>query len=137
MCEPLPAGLTLFHVLVVPNARLSTREIYESEGFSLTASAPSITMMRHAFSNGSLGELAKGLWNDLEPEAIRRCPVITLIQSRLQDLGCLAERISGSGPSAFGLCHDLVHAHEIAARLRSATSQPWRIEIIQTEHPSL
>src|SRR3989338_1345252 len=101
-CEPLD-GPSLAHVLVVPNERLSTREVFSTARFDLTVERPSLSMVEHALRNGSLGELAEGLWNDLEPEAIRRCPVIAVYQSRLKELGCLGVRVSGSGPSVFGL----------------------------------
>ena len=115
-CEVLE-GPSLAHVLVVPNERLSTKEVYSTAQFNLTGEEPSLTMVEHALRNGSLSELAEGLWNDLEPEAIRRCPIIALCQSRLRDLGCLGVRVSGSGPSMFGLCRDTAHAQDVALRL--------------------
>ena len=133
-CEPV-AGPHLAHVLVVPEERLSTQEVYAGARFNLTAPKPSITMVLHALSNGSPRELAEGLWNDLEPEAIRRCPVISSIQKHLRDLGCLTTLVSGSGSAVFGLCRD--PAHDIAARLRTHAPQPWRIDVVHTENPSL
>ncbi len=143
-CEPASGRGTFAHVLVMPDVQLSTRDVYQGAHFDLTASTPSSTMVRHALRNGSPSELATGLWNDLEPEAIRRCPVISTSQSCLRDLGCLGVLVSGSGPSVFGLCHDLPHAHAIAARLSALQSeapapsrharQPWRIEVVQTLH---
>ena len=158
VCEPFAEAAPLFHVLVVPDAQLSTRQVYEgfdqraqldfstrplallgivpskrSESSHLTALTPSISMVEHALRNGSLSELAKGLWNDLEPEAIRRCPAISLIQLELQRLGCLAACVSGSGPSVFGLCRDGAHAEELAERLRRSAKQPWRVEVLNTQ----
>lgn len=171
-CEPLQQGVPLAHVLVVPDARLSTPEIYEefhrtpvaeapsraqhaggrpipsgsstaaqnrilsgTEGFGLTASSSSITMVAHALRNGSLGELAQVLWNDLEPGAIRRCPQIETIRLRLQEAGCLAARMSGSGPSVFGLCRDRLHAEAVAATVRDRADRSWRIAVVQTDSP--
>ena len=80
MCEPLPDAAPLAHILVVPPERLSTRDVYAGSQFDLTATGPSITMITHALRNGSaMAGLAHGLRNDLEPEAIRRCPVIVTI----------------------------------------------------------
>ena len=141
-CEPLDLP-RLAHVLVVPNARLSTREIYGSEGFDpstpesrdgLTAARPSLIMVRHAFSNGpAAAGLARVLWNDLEPEAIRRCPVISLIQTHLRALGCLSARVSGSGPAVFGLCGDAAQAEAIAGALQGKADPFWRIAVVQTD----
>ena len=132
ICQPVAAGLKLAHVLVVPNIPLSTPEIFKSSRFDLTAPKPSIRIAQHALSNGSLSELASGLYNDLEPEAIRRCPVIGTIQTTLTQLGCLATRMSGSGPSVFGLCSNLEQAKQVAHALRQKTTQPWLIEIAET-----
>ena len=136
-CEPIAASRPLAHVLVVPDAPLSTKAVYEGAQFNLTAPKPSITMVVHALTNGSLGELALGLWNDLQPEAIRRCPVIPALLAQLRDRGSLGVSLSGSGPSVFGLCRDLPHAQEIAARLRSECAPSWRVEIIHTDQPTL
>ena len=131
-CEPLTAP-ALAHVLVIPEERLSTAEVYAGTQLRLTAPAPSITIVQHALRNGSLCELAEGLWNDLEPEAIRRCPVIVTIHARLRDLGCLGARMSGSGTAVFGLCRDPGHAEEVARQLRCQPGHAgWRVEVVQT-----
>ena len=136
-CEPLPAAGRLAHVLVVPGERLSTPAVYAGSSFDLTASKPSITMVTHALRNGpAMTGLADGLWNDLEPEAIRRCPIIATIQAHLREVGCLGVGMSGSGTSVFGLCADTTQAHEMASRIRSLACREWRVEIVHTEHPS-
>jgi len=133
-CQPLAApSVELAHVLVVPAVRLSTTEVFSTAEFNLTAKTPSSTMVAHALSNGSLSELAQGLWNDLEPEAIRRCPIISVIQSRLRERGCLGVRLSGSGPSVFGLCRDEAHARDIMSGLRCIAPASWRIEFVRTQ----
>ncbi len=131
-CEPIHAARRLAHVLVVPDVRLSTKEIYEGARFDLTAPKPSFSIIVHALCNGSLSELAKGLWNDLEPQAIRRCPLIADIQAHLRQLGCLEAHVSGSGSSTFGLCRDAEHAQDVAGRLRQRATPSWRIEVVQT-----
>ena len=171
-CEPLPAPLpakkterqagsaakqagltgtppTLWHVLVVPKARLSTKDIYDQldanrtsesglrrsfpeKGQGLTQPPPSITMCLHALRNGSLGELAKGLYNELQPEAIRRCPVITQIHAHLRSSGCVGSLTSGSGPAIFGLCKDESHAQTVFQRLRAVGAPDWFVRVVRT-----
>ena len=135
-CQPVASTMALSHVLVIPDDRLATKEIYAGSRFNLTIPRPSITIVEHALRNGSLSELAQAIWNDLEPEAIRRCPAIETIQSRLRALGCLGVRLSGSGPSVFGLCRDRAHADDIAAKLRASSPASWRIETVHTQHAS-
>ncbi len=139
-CEALSDGPTLTQVLVTPEARLSTRAIYEdfarqpAASSTLTASGTSSTMLVHALRNGSLSELAKGFRNDLQPLAIRRCPVSSVIQRRLRELHCLGTLVSGSGPSVFGLCSDLAHGQEVVKLLRTEPGAAWRVEIVRTLH---
>ncbi|MBI2104032.1 MAG: 4-(cytidine 5'-diphospho)-2-C-methyl-D-erythritol kinase [Candidatus Omnitrophica bacterium] len=134
-CEPLAGVRPLAHVLAVPPDRLTTKDIFaawDQEAaleISLTAPPSSISMVTHALRNGSLGELAKGLRNDLQPIAIRRCPVIATIQSSLSRLGCEGVSVSGSGPAVFGLCRDAAQAEAVAGSLRR---HPWRVEVVQT-----
>ena len=135
--EPIAARLGITQLLVWPGEPLSTKEVFAGWEFDLTGLRPSISMMAHALSNGSLSELATGLWNDLQPEAIRRCPVIQKVHSSLQESGCLAAVMSGSGPSVVGLCRDRDHAQEIASRIRRSAPASWRLDIVRTDIPSL
>ena len=132
LCEPLE-GQSVAHVLVVPDARLSTREVYASLNLPLTAPPSSITIVAHALRNGSYRELAAGLWNDLEEAAIRRCPVISRSEELLRTCGAVAARLSGSGPAVFGVCRDAAHARTVAKLVRARAPTSWRIELIQTD----
>jgi len=135
-CESLAGAGGLAHVLVAPQERLATQEVYAAwdqeaaTEIGLTAPTPSISMVAHALRNGpDLVGLAKGLWNDLQPLAIRCCPVIATIQSLLRRLGCEGISVSGSGPAVFGLCRDAAQAEAVAESLRR---HPWRVEVVQT-----
>ncbi|MBI3323869.1 MAG: 4-(cytidine 5'-diphospho)-2-C-methyl-D-erythritol kinase [Candidatus Omnitrophica bacterium] len=139
--EPVSTPLTLWHVLVINPVTISTKEGYEqfdkpqaagSPESRLTVFSASITMMAHALRNGSLGELAKGLYNDLEPVAIRRCPIITDIQHRLRHVGCLGCLVSGSGSATFGLFPDAETAQRAASELRQSGPRDWRVEVVRT-----
>ena len=132
VCEPVAAGISLTHLLVSPPQRLSTKEVFDAYK-PLTASRPSSTIIRHALRNGSLSELAKGLWNDLAPEAIRRCPVIARIQASLGAQHCLGVLMSGSGSAVFGLCQDEAHAQALATTLRPAVPSAWHVEVVCTD----
>jgi len=141
-CEPIPGIPPLAHVLVVSDVRLATREIYAGARFDLTAPKPSLRMVEHALRNGpDLAGLAKGLWNDLAPEAIRRCPVIARLLSHIRALGGVEAAVSGSGPSVFGLCRDLSHAREMAGRLSAILEtaglargdSSWRVLVTETD----
>jgi len=150
LIEPIAQAQPFAFVLVVPPERLSTKDVYAGsqfdpstsaqdripsgvEGFDLTAPKPSVSIVAHALRNGSPRELAQGLWNDLEPEAIRRCPVIRNIQTCMRESGCLGTLVSGSGSSAFGLCRDAAHAQVVAAQVRQRAASSWRVEVVQAD----
>lgn len=141
VCESIPGIPPLTHLLVVSDVPLATRDIYASTRFDLTAPKPSLTMVEHALRNGSLSELAKGLWNDLAPEAIRRCPVSGRLLSYIQAVGGVGACVSGSGPSVFGLCHDAHHAQEMGRQLSSILeterlareTSSWRVLIAESD----
>ena len=135
-CEPVTGRMPqLWHVLVAPPVALSTKDVFagwDAGQTALTESVPSITMVLHALRNGSLRELAGGLWNDLQPEAIRRCPVIQEIQTHVTRAGCVGAVTSGSGPSVFGLCQDAAHAAQAAQSIRQHGSQEWSVQVVTT-----
>lgn len=140
LCEPLIGALPeLWQVLVAPPVPLSTKSVYEGfdrshrTGEDLTEPGVSISMCLHALRNGpDLSGLATGLRNDLQPEAIRRCPVIEEIGDSLRRHGCVGVLLSGSGPSVFGLCADEAHAQQVADRIRATGSSSWKVLVVKT-----
>ncbi len=136
LLEPVEVTTVLHHVLVTPNVPLSTKEMFAEADFNLTAVRPSSTIVVHALRNGSLGELAQALWNDLAPAAIRRCPLIQEIQRGLLDAGCLGAGMSGSGPSVFGLCGDRQQAETIARQMQQRFAA-WFVRVVRTFHNPL
>jgi 4-diphosphocytidyl-2-C-methyl-D-erythritol kinase len=67
-----------------------------------------------------LEALAGALHNDLEPATLSLRPELAEVLERLRSAGALGARISGSGPTAFGLFGDLAAAQEAAARFEGA-----------------
>lgn len=135
-CEPLAGRLPrLWHVVVSHDAQLATSQVYaewDASTSTLTESAPSITMSVHALRNGSHDELAKGLYNDLEPAAIRRCPIMRTIRGLLLEGGAAGALTSGSGPSVFGVCRSHPHAKRVAQFMRRRGAPTWTIRIAWT-----
>ena len=127
---------TLCHVIVAPQDRLSTKDVYAEWAAqeSLTAPAPSITIPLHALRNGSVDELAKGLWNDLGPAAIRRCPVMQEVHTLLRASEPVGTLVSGSGSAIFGLYRSRSLAQQAAAWLRGRCPADWRIDVAATRH---
>ena len=60
----------------------------------------------HRLASGSPAEIAAGLENDLEPAALSLRPELERHLAKLSQAGALAARITGSGPTAFGVFDD-------------------------------
>ena len=149
-CEPVAGRIPPLHqVIVVPPERLSTKDVYAGfarqraeavaagQETALTASEPSISMFLHALRNGSLSELALGITNDLQPEAIRRCPVIQVILTQLRESGSIGSCVSGSGSAVFGLYPSAQEAQRAVERLRQSGRPEWFVRRVSTWDGSL
>jgi 4-diphosphocytidyl-2-C-methyl-D-erythritol kinase len=68
----------------------------------------------------SLPELASALDNDLEPPARALRPELGAVLERLRATGALGARLTGSGPTAFGVFADRAAAERAAAEIAGA-----------------
>lgn len=73
-----------------------------------------------ALAGGSLADLAAGLANDLEPAALSLRPELAEPLAALRSAGALAARVTGSGPTVFGVFADRAAAERAAAALPDA-----------------
>jgi 4-diphosphocytidyl-2-C-methyl-D-erythritol kinase len=93
-------------VLIPQQAGLSTADVYrEADRIGSTRSRLDPDALR-ALAGAPLAELAAALENDLEAAALSLRPELATELQALRDAGALAARITGSGPTAFGLFSD-------------------------------
>jgi 4-diphosphocytidyl-2-C-methyl-D-erythritol kinase len=117
---PLPA------VLVNPGVPLATKDVFAAfaTGVRPRATAFAATQARFASIDATLQALAAGT-NDLEPAAIRLCPLVADVLAALAATpGCRLARMSGSGASCFGLYQD-ERASAAAAGALADTHRDW------------
>jgi 4-diphosphocytidyl-2-C-methyl-D-erythritol kinase len=108
--EGLPAcGIALLN----PGIGLSTRDVFEARRGPFSAPAtldrrwPNVEVLAHNLS---------ALSNDLEATAVALCPPIADVLAALRaQPGCLLARMSGSGPTCFGVFPSPATAAEAAA----------------------
>ena len=112
---PVPALPRAALLLVNPGDPLPTPAVFEAREGPFSASS------RSDGGGPDVAALAARLsvcGNDLAAPAQRLCPAIGEVMSALQGLpGCRLARMSGSGPTCFGLFDDLSAAAAAAARL--------------------
>jgi 4-diphosphocytidyl-2-C-methyl-D-erythritol kinase len=104
---PQDEGLSTADVYRAADRIGSTRARLDPDGLRDLARAP-------------LGDLAAALENDLEAAAIDLRPALAEELSALTTAGALAARITGSGPTAFGVFPDRASAERAAAHLSSS-----------------
>ena len=111
-----PVDLPPMTMVLVPAAPgLATADVY--------AEADRIGAIRHrldedavrALAERPLAELARAMENDLEAPALSLRPELEATRARLLESGALAARVSGSGPTVFG-----VFEHESGASVAAA-----------------
>ena len=120
----VPPGMWL--VLVNPGFEVSTKWVYQSLNLPLTK-----TPIQYSIPTFSgVRELAAILSNDLEAVTVERHPLLDELKGFLLGQGALGSRMSGSGPTVFGLfeCEDDAARAERALR----SSYPYAVFRVHT-----
>ena len=121
--KPVSKFPEVFLVLVKPEESLLTRDIYQRFGnkFSFPSKLPD-----GFISLDSLVQAIQPKHNDLHTPAIDLLPVIHNVLGAIHATrGCLLSRMSGSGPTCFGVYSSQDEAEQAAAELRQTYSTWW------------
>lgn len=110
-------------VLICPNLMLSTRKVYQTLRFDLTAAKEFINFKFCDSKDEFFGSLRK-FNNDLEKVVMSQHGIIRQIKKRLEDLGAIKSSMSGSGPTVYGLFGKKSQAEEVAGKLSQGD---WQI----------
>jgi 4-diphosphocytidyl-2-C-methyl-D-erythritol kinase len=112
------------HVVVVSSSlTLSTPRVYQTldelrggeEAIPVSLTDRDIARV----SGDDVKELIGALSNDLQPAALDLAPTVQANLDALSEAGAMAQLVSGSGPTIFGVCGDAAHASEVAEALRA------------------
>ena len=111
-----PVDLPDMTLLLIPSsAGLSTADVYrEADRIGATRDRLDPDRLR-ALAAAPLHELAPALENDLEQAALMLRPRLAETLAALRDTGAIAARITGSGPTAFGVFPERAGAEHAAA----------------------
>lgn len=119
---PPLAGLDV--VLANPGVPLATRDVFRARAGAF--SAPGRFDAAAVATPAALVERLAALGNDLTAPAVRLCPPVGTVLADLRDLpGCRLARMSGSGPTCFGLFPDPETAMRAADALVAARPGWW------------
>ena len=93
-------------VLVKPDFSVSTRWVYENFDPDLVEKRPDTSRLISAIEAMDIKTLAGNMENVLESVTVRKYPELQTIMDRFIEYGALGSRMSGSGPTVFGLFID-------------------------------
>ncbi|GHT27123.1 4-diphosphocytidyl-2-C-methyl-D-erythritol kinase [Planctomycetales bacterium] len=115
----------LHFVILKPDEGLSTAEVYRQCMPLRSASGKirNIDNLLSALQSGSLEDIGRNFFNFLEFPAEKLWHNFTAVQERLENAGCIAVRMTGSGTAFYGLCRNGEDAENIAEQLRKTLRQ--------------
>lgn len=93
-------------VLVKPDFPVSTRWVYENLDLGQVKKRPDMSRIIGAIEAMDVRLLARSMENVLESVTVKRYPELKDIMDRLIEYGALGSRMSGSGPTVFGIFSD-------------------------------
>lgn len=119
--QPLPKGPVLHLVLVKPDFSLSTAAVYRQfDSVQSSFLRPQHETFQKSWETSALSDIASGMANVLEAASFSMQPEIPRLLEQMLALGALAARMTGSGPTVFGIFPDEKSAYA-AFRVLSAT----------------
>jgi 4-diphosphocytidyl-2-C-methyl-D-erythritol kinase len=115
-----PLELPPMALVLIPHEEgLSTADVYRTADDIDSTRARLDPAELRALAQQPLAELAGALENDLEPAALHLRPDLQDHLDALTQAGALAARVTGSGPTTFGVFPDRNAAEEAASALSS------------------
>ena len=123
----VPESLRLWHILVVPQLRVSTPFIYgkwdkkalnKSHLTGLTRPKYDVKIIISGLRKNGLPLEGGFLFNSLEEVTLRLYPAVQRIKERLEGLGLKSILMSGSGPAVFGIVSSRKEAVALSRRLK-------------------
>lgn len=100
---PLPPFKGVYATLVKPPFSVSTQWAYKNFDMEQPGERPDTFKLISAIRESDIRSLAKGMENVLESVTIKKYPELKTIMDRFMEYGALGSRMSGSGPTVFGL----------------------------------
>lgn len=105
-------------LLAKPEIDVSTKYVYENLKLDMLGRHPDIDGMIRDIEEGNLEKLCGKLENVLESVTGKEYPVIGEIERVMKEAGALAEIMSGSGPTVFGIFKETESAETAMGRIK-------------------
>ena len=125
---PLPSFAGYWLVLVKPAFPVSTPWVFSQLRLDTLGERPDTKNLVETVTQRDLAGLAQGMRNVLESVTMPAHPEIGRIRERMLELGALGSRMSGSGPSVFGLFPDEGTARAAQLEMKTIWPDCWAIQ---------
>jgi len=110
-------------VLATDGRKLHTKDIYEMFDLVGKQGDPKYRELVKDIREERLGDFFGGIENDLEKVVVTEDNRVKLIKDKAMSLGALASQMTGSGPTVFAVCGDLVSARKVYDGLESVAER--------------
>ncbi len=107
---PLPDLKGVYVVLVKPPFPVSTPWVYKNLKLDDLGERPDTEGIMSAIEARNIGFIASHMRNVLESVTVKAHPELSDLMNKLLEYGAIGSRMSGSGPTVFGLFDDLERA---------------------------
>lgn len=115
---PLKIRPKFWHVVVVPNIKMYSKDVFEALNLKLTSQKADASILTLALHKKSLFQAGESLHNDLETSILSLAPQLLRVKKRLCQYGFCGVAFSGSGPACYGLAASEKQAIAAAVDLR-------------------
>lgn len=133
--SPLPPMPECWILIAKPNIGVSTKWVYENLHVDTLDrnQHPDIDILVDALKEGDVCAVAERMGNILETVTVRRHPEIESIRRMMEDHGSLGARMSGSGPTVFGVYDN--DSKDTAQKLADELAQSELIQAVHVVRP--
>ncbi len=123
----------LWLVLVNPGLGISTGDIYSRYTPDLTPPATQGIFQSILFGleDGSLDQIAAGLFNALQKTVFQKYPLLEIIHNELEKSNAKGVLLSGTGSTVFALVANRTQGHDLETQIRETLDCPLWTSVVQ------
>lgn len=116
-------------ILAKPPISISTVEVYQQLDLSkISNSRPNTAGLIDSIKDGNIYGISENMGNVLESVTEVKYPIITEIKRKMMEYNCLGSKMTGSGPTVFGICKNYERAKSAYEHLSLIYKQTYMVQ---------
>jgi 4-diphosphocytidyl-2-C-methyl-D-erythritol kinase len=120
----------LWHILIVPCAKMYSREVFTCLKLKLTKQNDNVNIVIRYLKNNNIISAGRLLENDLESSILQIRPRLAYLRKRLEKLQLRGVAFSGSGPAVYGITESRRQARQLKTVLKRTYSQVFVVRTL-------